>query len=82
MRAIARIDEMCVAIDEAGRDPSAFAIDPLLGLERGRLRRLAASKTRRVCSAEKAMPSQKASTASASPSAAIAGSISRQTVSI
>ena len=35
-----------------------------------------------VCSAEKAMPSQNASTASARPAAAIAGSISLQTVSI
>jgi hypothetical protein len=43
---------------------------------------LAASNTRAVCSGENAMPSQNASTASASFSSAIAGSISAMTVSI
>ena len=41
----------------------------------GRPRRCAASNTRAVCSGVKAMPSQKASTASASPAFATAGSI-------
>ena len=41
--------------------------------------RRAASKTRRVSSTEKAMPSQKASTMSARPSLAAAGSILSQT---
>ena len=42
----------------------------------------AAANTRRVCSGLKAMPSQKASTASAKPSAASDGSISPQTRSM
>ena len=36
VRAVAAIDEMGVAIDQAGRDPAAFAIDPL---DRVRIRR-------------------------------------------
>ena len=34
--AIAAIDQMGMAVDQAGRDPAAGAIDPLLGIERGR----------------------------------------------
>ena len=34
--AIAAIDEMCMAIDQARRDPAAVAIDPFLRVERRR----------------------------------------------
>ena len=60
----------------ARRQRRAAEVGELVGVQLDRqARRLAASNTRAVCAPVKAMPSQKASTASARPSAATAGSI-------